>query len=139
LSDPRQIARLRVLLAELPSVIDRHVHAGEMRDLLQLGYRQMGIPELKEEIAALLDAKNDLVSYEDGQRASGWSTLLTFVFGLLAVPSVATDILTPIWKAMQWWRPTDADYEKVFFITIAVGIVTVLLLSARKLLFRRKS
>ena len=139
LSDPREIARLRVLLAELPSVIDRHVHAGEIRDLLHQGYVQMGIPEMKEEIAALLDAKNDLVSYEDGQRASSWSTLLTFVFGLLAVPSVATDILTPVWKAMHWWRPKDADYEKVFFIAIAVGVVTVLLLGARKLLFRRKS
>jgi hypothetical protein len=58
------------------------------------GYAQIGIPELKEEIVALLNAKNDLVSYEESQPGSSWSTLLTFVFDLLAVPSIATDILT---------------------------------------------
>jgi hypothetical protein len=138
LGDPREIARLRVHLAELPSTIDRHVHAGEIRDLLQQGYAQMGIPELKEEIAALLDAKNDLVSYEEGQRASSWSTLLTFVFGLLAVPSIATDILTPIWKVMKWWRPREPDYEKIFFIGIAVAFVAAFLLSIRAILFRKR-
>jgi hypothetical protein len=138
LSDPREIARLRVHLAELPSAIDRHMHAGEIRDLLRQGYVQMGISEMKEEISSLLDAKNDLVSYEEGQRASIWSTLLTFVFGLLAVPSIATDILTPVWKVMRWRHPTDPDYEKVFFIGIAVALVTVFLLTIRRVLFRKR-
>lgn len=139
LSDPREIARLRVQLAELPTLIDRHVHAGEMRDLLAEGYRQMGIPELREEIAALLDAKNDLATYEENARSATWSTLLTIVFGLVAVPSVATDILTPAWKAFGWWKPADADYRKVFFIGIAVAAVTISLIAVRALLMRRRT
>jgi hypothetical protein len=138
LGDPREIARLRVLLAELPTVIDRHVHAGEMRDLLAEGYRHMGIPELREQIATLLNAKNDLATYDESVRGARWSTLLTFVFGLVAVPSVATDILDPLWKALGWWRPADGDNAKLFFIGIAVAVVTFSLLAIGRVLRRRR-
>jgi hypothetical protein len=138
LSDPREIARLRVLLAEVPTIIDRHVHAGELRDLLAEGYRHMGIPELREQIAALLEAKHDLASHEESFRAARWSTLLTFVFGLVAVPSVATDILAPLWKALRWWQPTAEDNAKLFFIGIAVAFVTASLLAVRAFLLRAR-
>jgi hypothetical protein len=137
LGDPRTIANLRVLLAELSSSVDRHVHPGEIRDLLRQGYIQMGIPEMKEEVTSLLGAKNELLLYEQGQRSARWSTFLTFIFGLLAVPAVATDILTPLWRVAGWWKPPAEDVSKVFFISVAVTIVTSVLLSARMIFLRR--
>jgi hypothetical protein len=136
--DPHLVARLRILLIELSAGIDAHVHSGEILDVLRHGYRELGIPERQERIATLLSIKSDLLTHQEEVRTSRWALILTAVFGLIAVPPVATDVIAPLWRLAGWIHPASDDGAKLFFTVIAVCAVVGFIGLIRLLFPRRK-
>jgi hypothetical protein len=137
-SDPRLIGRLRLLLADLASRVDAHVRYGEISDILRRGYGELGIPELQERIAALLAARLEIASYDDERRTTRWALILTIVFGLLAVPPLANDVVDPLWRLLGWWVPSDPSASRLYFTGVAtLGVVLAVLITRWMLLTRR--
>jgi hypothetical protein len=137
-TDPRIVAKLRVLLVELATKIDAHVHSGEILDLLRKGYAAMGIPELQERVATLLSARMDLLAHDEEQRTTRWALILSIIFGFLAVPPLASDVVAPLWRLLGWWKPSNADASQLFFITTSATAVLTTVGVTRLLTIRRR-
>ncbi len=120
LSFRREVAELRLRMGEAGPY-------GEIRALLDEGWKGMGIPVLRELITELLEvAYLEQLSFEE-RTARRLEVILTIAFGLLAVPTLAGQAVQPIWDWQQWSRPLDKNLAKLFFVSLATVFVAILL------------
>lgn len=112
---------------------------GEIRELLAKGWEEMGVSQVQEVIAESLAIRYAQEVAAEEQRTVHWEILLTIVFGILAVPTLATELIEPIWALIQIWQPSDSNAAKLFFIGVALMVVIIgLLLSRRILLYKQR-
>jgi hypothetical protein len=128
-----EIAAVRYQILDLRQRMRQASHAGEIRDLLNAGWKEMSLPELVQDIEVGLSMRENDRRAADTARATriGWA--LTTVFGLVAVPALAEQLIAPLWKLSGLTVTTNPALEKVasifiaFLIVIpAVGITTLL-------------
>jgi len=126
----KEILRLRLKMREAS-------HSGEIRDLLESGWHELGLPDLITEIDAGLALRESETRSEEAQRSErvGWA--LTIVFGLVAVPTLADQIIKPIWKLMSLHQFTDPSWAAVVWngvalVTVVVCLCTTLLVMSHR-------
>ena len=91
----------------------------------------MGIPELQAQIKESLEIRQSETSSKETETAERTRRLLVILFGLLAVPRIAVDVIGPLWDYLELWRPTDKALAQLFMIALAmagVALITLLLL-----------
>jgi hypothetical protein len=116
----REILQLRLKMREAS-------HSGEIRELLENGWSEFGLPYLISEIDAGLRLRASETRSIEALRSTrvGWA--LTVVFGFVAVPALADQVIQPIWKLTPFHQFTDPSLEKVVSDGIAVLIVLLVL------------
>jgi hypothetical protein len=102
-------------------------HSGEIQELLEKGWNQLGLPHLISEIEGGLRLRESETSSVEALRATriGWA--LTVVFGFVAVPALADQVIQPIWKLTPFRQFTDPSLTTVISDGIAVLIVLLVL------------
>ncbi len=94
-------------------------HFGEIRTLLQKGWGLMGLPEIRDRIREALSIRQDEVAAREARQSerTGWA--LTALFGFLAVPTIATEVLLPLWNLLG--PPVRVRPEVLKLLAIAVA------------------
>jgi hypothetical protein len=102
-------------------------HSGEIRKLLENGWRELGLPSLVAEIDALLRLRASEVRSTEALRETrvGWA--LTVVFGFVAMPALAEQVIQPVWKLTSLRQFTDPSLTAVVSDGIAALVVPVAL------------
>lgn len=121
------VLRIRKSLLELRSQMRRSSHYGEVTDLLNRGWEAMGVSNLREDVNESLAIRAEETKRVESARNERLTRILTFVFGLLAVPPIATEVVAPIWELLGIWRPANTAAAKLFMIVVAVMCVLVII------------
>lgn len=102
--------------------------SGEVRLYAKEAWEKFGINTLKEQISEAI-----IISYDDKKFLHEKNTNLTnlvfaILFGLLAIPSVGKEVIAPIWKAKDFYYPTNSYEPLYFFFVTAVILLIVIIL-----------
>jgi hypothetical protein len=130
---PETVLELRRHLAILKVRMREASYYGEIRDLLQRGWKEMGIEDLREAVSDSLSIRESETRLLESRITGRLGRALTILFGLIVVPSLAKDVIEPTWRMFGIWRPKDADAVQL----IAVAIALVLVLSALRTILKR--
>jgi hypothetical protein len=98
-------------------------HSGEVRELLENGWKQLGLPQLISETDAGLRLRESETRSAEALRSAriGWA--LTIVFGFVAVPILAKQAIQPIWKLTPFHQFSDPSLTTVVSDGIAFVLV----------------
>jgi hypothetical protein len=116
----REILRLRRHMREASP-------SGEIRELLDNGWKELGLPDLVSDIDDALRLRESETRTADALRAAqiGWA--LTVVFGFVAVPALADQVIQPIWKLTSFPQFSDPSLMSIVSDGIAVLFITLFL------------
>ncbi len=132
-----QVMRVRKNLLRLRLRMREASQSGEVRKLLESGWSKLGLDALAVEIESGLAMRESEMRSRDTNAATqvGWA--LTLVFGLVAVPGLADQVVIPTWKAEKWFTYLTTDQTKVaaaFASLLSVAILLSLLAVLRNLM-----
>lgn len=113
----RQLALLQIEMTEIS-------HFGEIRDTLRFAWNEMGLAGLRETIHQTLGIREAETALQESRAAERRNRLLTFAFGLTAVPAIAGELVKPLWAYLGWWRP--ATDEALTLLSVAISMVVVI-------------
>lgn len=137
LSSSRRIAEVRLQILDLKRRMREASHSGEIRDLLNAGWKEMSLPELRQDIEEELSIRENDQRAEENLRTTriGWA--FTTVFGFVAVPALAEQIVTPLWHFLGIPTPANTDLQKVIAVGITILIVVPVTWLSTRLFARR--
>lgn len=138
LTSSEDVAAVRYQIVDLRRRMRESSHAGEIRDLLNAGWKEMFLPDLRDDIDDALSMREADRRAADSLRATrvGWA--LTTVFGFVAVPALADQLVMPIWRFSGVGMPASADLQKLWSAAISVVVAVPLVLAATLLFGRRR-
>jgi len=133
-----EVIAVRKSILQLRLKMREASHSGEIRDLLENGWKEMGLPYLISEIDAGLELRSSETSSMEALRSTrvGWA--LTIVFGFVAVPALADQLVQPLWKLTPFHQFTNPALTSVvadgiaMLLVILVVFMTLFLLSPNK-------
>jgi hypothetical protein len=120
----RDVLRLRGKLAELKSKMRQSSHYGEVTDLLARGWESMGVQDLRGDIAEGLAIREAEAQITETRTTERLGRAFTILFGLMAVPPIATEIIQPMWELLSLWHPANPAAAKLFMIFVAMILVS---------------
>jgi hypothetical protein len=129
----KDILRLRLRMREAS-------HAGEIRELLESGWKEFGLPALAAEIESGLALRESEMRSLDNLRATrvGWA--IATVFGFVAVPALADQVVLPFWNLLKIHPVIDVLKARLIADGIAILLILlVLILTLSLLSWHRKS
>jgi hypothetical protein len=121
-----EVHELRWAVNHLQSNIGDATHFGETRGLLHAGWNELGLSNLQARITEGLSIRSEQTAIREARGNERVGRWLTIIFGVIAVPPLANDVLRPLWALLGWWSPSSAAAESLFFIGIAVASVITL-------------
>jgi hypothetical protein len=121
------VLRLRKDIARLKSQLRQPSPFGEIEDLLEEGWQCMGVQGLREDIAEVLAIAEAEAKIAEARSSESMSKALTILFGLIAVPSIAGEVIRPMWDLLSLWRPANPSTETLFMVFIALIFVSVII------------
>ena len=128
----------RESLVEVQDAISNISGYGEIRDLLMRGWKAMGVDELQKAISELITIRHSETSAKEERRLVALQTVLTLVFGVLAIPSFSTGVVKPLWSWLNLWLPTDKNAAEVLLFLVALIVVEIPILLIAQSMLRRK-
>lgn len=125
LQSTNQVMDVRRFVLQLRLRMWEASHSGEIRDLLEAGWRALGLPPLVSDINAALALREAEMRSVDTMRATrvGWA--ITIVFGIVAIPALADQIVVPAWHVLKLHTVSDPDKMKL----LAGGVATFCILT----------
>lgn len=130
--------KARENLVELQDSINNISGYGEIRNLLVQGWKAMGVDELQRAISELITIRHSEASAKEERRLVALQTVLTLVFGVLAIPSFSTGVVKPLWSWLNLWVPADKNATEVLLFLVALIFVEVPILLITRSMLRRK-
>jgi hypothetical protein len=115
-------------LGHLETVMRQPAVYGEISDLLESGWKDMGVQDIRKAISEILELKQIQASTQEQRQTFRWQTILTMTFGFLAIPEVASNFIKPLWNLSKLPRPQDIDSANLSDISIAFVFVCLLIL-----------
>jgi hypothetical protein len=114
-------------------------HSGEIRELFERGWQAMGLDHLRSKVEALLAVREAETTVAEARKTNRWSALLTLAFGMITVPTLATEFIKPLWDYGGLWQPGDQNLAHLFRLGIAFVLVGLPLGAAWLLLGKHKA
>lgn len=118
----RALEQQRTLVA-LEVALQSTGRSGDIRDLIRRNLDELGVPALRSAAQQLLGLQQQHLALRAEHRAGAWATAMTFVFGLVAVPPIARDVIEPLWKLAMWPVPANPVIAQLVYVSIAVVAV----------------
>lgn len=132
-----QVMEVRRYLLELRLRMRESSHSGEIRELLEAGWDALGLPTLISEIDAGLALRESEMRSADAMRTTRVGWVIAIVFGIVAIPGLADQVVTPAWHILKLHPVSDTDKMKLLSAGIATGVILVLLIAVLWLISRR--
>jgi hypothetical protein len=125
LQSTEQVMNVRRFVLQLRLRMREVSHSGEIRDLLESGWSALGLPTLVGEINDALALREAEMRSVDTMRATraGWA--IAIVFGIVAIPTLADQIVVPAWRVLKLHAVSDPDKMKL----LAGGVATFCILA----------
>lgn len=130
--DTDEVISVRRALLDLQLQMSHASPFGELRDLLDFGWRQLGLPELRAQTEGALSLRETETREFENRLTTRVAQALTILFGLVAVPTLGEQVVQPLWELLEIQRPDNT----ALFTTIAnvvalfgVGIVVAVLIA----------
>lgn len=117
----------RLALARSGQDMEEATHFEELRDLLARGWEQMGILRLQERTAAILAVREAQSALVSARRSERLSRMLAIVFGLVAVPPLADQIIKPLWMLLKLPLPKNSHLAELTRIAVAIVAIVIIL------------
>jgi hypothetical protein len=132
-----QVMGVRRYLLELRLRMRESSHSGEIRELLEAGWDALGLPTLISEIDAGLALRESEMRSADTMRATRVGWVIAIVFGVVAIPGLADQVVTPVWHILKLHPVSDANKMKLLSAGIATGVILLLLTAVLWMISRR--
>jgi len=116
----KDILRLRLRMRESS-------HSGEIRELLENGWKELGVPALASEIESALALRESEMRSLDTLRSTqvGWA--IAIVFGFVAVPALAEQFVMPLWNLLKIHPVGDTLKAKLIADGFAMLLIVLIL------------
>jgi hypothetical protein len=101
-------------------------HFGEIRDLLDHGWSELGVPDLRRQIQEALRLRETETRAAEARMGSRIGQALTILFGLIAVPSLAEQIIVPAWGFVTGSESSHTALMRIGATALSFGLVGVL-------------
>jgi hypothetical protein len=126
-STTAEVISVRREVLQLQRKMREASHSGEILELLENGWNELGLPCLVSEIDAGLRLRESETRSIEALRSArvGWA--LTVVFGFVAVPALADQVIQPLWKLTPFHQFTDPSLASVLSDGMAVLLVLLVL------------
>ncbi|HEX6367598.1 MAG TPA: hypothetical protein VF006_01620 [Longimicrobium sp.] len=125
----QELARLKVTMSEVS-------HYGEIIGVLEEGWESFRVNALMNWTSESLAATSALTSLRDTRITERASQVLSVLFGMIAVPPIASDVILPLWKLFGWPMPKDPDSASLMMVGIAFVLVAVVLIGMLRFVAR---
>lgn len=107
--------------------LERAATSGEIRDLIRHAWSEMGLDDIRRELAGTLELRRERFALDEYQSRESTNRWLTILFGILAVPSISELVLKPIWGYWELPRPDSDDAHLLLLVSFSVVIVSLLI------------
>lgn len=131
LRDYSDILTTRKDLVELKSRMLEATPYGEVRDLLSKGWEQMNLGAMQNQISENLSILESEIKLLESRQGDNFKVLLT-VFGLIVSASFAKSVVSPLWKVLNWWLPSNANWTELFLFSISAIFVVLIVFFFRR-------
>ncbi|NOT04670.1 MAG: hypothetical protein HOP27_08745 [Anaerolineales bacterium] len=134
LEKTNEILSLRQDLVQLEIKLNEAPVYGEIRDMMMQGWENMGVNQLKSVITEMSAIRQTQATILEERHNFIWQTVLTLVFGLLAIPSIASQLIKPIWELSGLPRSPIESLAALDDMAVAFPLVLALILALWKVL-----
>lgn len=130
-SDPEKVIAAQKDVLDLKLQLAEASHFGEIRDLLEKGWKEFGLPELRDLVQDALRLRESRMRARATLSTARVGQALTILFGLMAAPGLATEVIQPLWELLSIWHPKDPtlfriEAEGISFALVALLVVTLI-------------
>jgi len=122
------ILTARKALADFEMAVHDASHFGEVRDLLQTGLKAYAINEFRIRAEEAVRIREAIATHTLTRSTQRFATMLSLLVGSLALPSLATSVVEPLWAWLGWPAPSRTEPRQLMFILIASVVVLCLIL-----------
>jgi len=126
-------------LLELDQGLGEVSHFGEIRELLNNGWRELGLETLKGRIKEALSIREAETILAERRVTERIGRTLSILFGLVAVPSLADKVLRPLWELLGLYRPLSDAFFLTILNAISFGFVGLIIIFLLLRFQRRKT
>lgn len=109
-------------------------YSGEVRSFLEKGWQEFGLSKIKKQIDEKINIDHDRKNYNYQIYNNNFNRLLTIVFGILTIPTLAKELVIPIWSYSEIMVPMDKNLMNICSLIIAFIVVIIIVYSLRVLL-----
>jgi hypothetical protein len=89
----------------------------------------MGLKPLRDRISDSLAIREAETALRTARLLDRRNVLIAILFGLVAVPPIASEVVEPLISYLGLWRPADASAAKLYMIAVAVAFTALLILA----------
>jgi hypothetical protein len=114
------------LLLRLQLEMNEVSYFGEIRDLLDHGWHELRLPELRALIQQALSLRDTQIRASDERLTAKIGQALTIVFGLVAVPALADQVVQPLWEVLGIRHPEGGALFKIAADGISLAFIMVI-------------
>jgi len=129
------ILAVRRDLAELKSKMIETTPYGEVRDLLSKGWEQMNLEAMQSQIAENLSILESEIKFTESKQGDNFRVFLT-ILGLIASASFAKSVVSPFWKALSLWLPSNENWAELFLVGISAMLIIFMVFFLRRFIYR---
>jgi hypothetical protein len=122
-------------LTELKSKMLETTPYGEVRDLLSKGWEQMNLEVMQSQISENLSILESEIKFIESKQGDRFRVLLT-VFGLIASESFKKSVVSPFWKALDLWLPSNEHWAELFLVSISAMLIVFIVLFLKRFIYR---
>jgi hypothetical protein len=129
------ILAIRRDLAELKSKMIETTPYDEVRDLLSKGWKQMNLEAMQSQISENLSILESEIKFIESKQGDNFRVFLT-ILGLIASASFAKSTVSPFWKALSLWLPSNENWAELFLVGISAILVIFIILFLKRFTYR---
>jgi hypothetical protein len=129
------ILAIRRDLAELKSKMIETTPYDEVRDLLSKGWKQMNLEAMQSQISENLSILESEIKFIESKQGDNFRVFLT-ILGLIASASFAKSTVSPFWKALSLWLPSNENWAELFLVSISAILIIFTVLFLKRFIYR---
>jgi len=112
-------------LVDLETAMNQVSGYVSIRNLLLQGWEAMRINKLQTGISDLIAIRHTESSEKDARKLSALQTILSVIFGVIAIPAFASGVVKPLWNWLNLSKPYNRNAAELCYFLIALVLIEV--------------